>query len=481
MQRFEDALTEEAGFSRRKLLIGGLLGAFAGLGAALAIPVFSLGPAPGRSLFETSWREGASLAPPDGTPEAVADLPLGGVFTVFPNGDASDPNSATLLIRVEPELLELDPTAAGWAPDGYVAYSKICTHAGCPVGLYRASQHTLICPCHQSEFDVLRGAQPISGPAARPLPQLPIARRADTVRESVELITTGQARRIADQPLQPSRRLAAIIERAMHFDPAERFADMRELAHALAGVRGRRALWPWRSSPEPVHARAVASPLRTKARQAPLKAPEGSGRGLSWALGATVIACSIGAPVWAWWSVRRPRLPAAISVTAPLVSSAAPAAAAAPPESACAPTAPPARADGQSSPPAAATGASDPSSDRAAPGMPNSPAPPTSDPPLPERLASHAESAAAAATEPAVPAPVAQFAATGAVGDGPGEPVAPSELAAPAPEVEGVDPGLAPADGGVIDPQDTLDVTLPRLAAPTIGPERGTNGALIFD
>jgi ubiquinol-cytochrome c reductase iron-sulfur subunit len=179
MRRFEDALTDEAGFSRRKLLIGGLLGAFAGLGAALAIPVFSLGPAPGRSLFVTSWREGLALAPADGTPEAVADLPIGGVFTVFPGGDTSDPNSATLLIRVEPELLKLDPAAAEFAPDGYIAFSKICTHAGCPVGLYRASQHTLICPCHQSEFDVLHGAQPISGPAARALPQLPIARRAD--------------------------------------------------------------------------------------------------------------------------------------------------------------------------------------------------------------------------------------------------------------------------------------------------------------
>jgi ubiquinol-cytochrome c reductase iron-sulfur subunit len=179
LERFRDALTEEAGFSRRKLLIGALLGAFGGLGAALAIPVFSLGPAPGKSLFETSWREGSELAPPDGTPAEVAELPIGGVFTVFPNGDTSDPNSATLLIRVEPELLELDPEAAEWAPDGYIAYSKICTHAGCPVGLYRASQHTLICPCHQSEFDVLRGAQPISGPAARALPQLPIARRAD--------------------------------------------------------------------------------------------------------------------------------------------------------------------------------------------------------------------------------------------------------------------------------------------------------------
>src|SRR5262245_28993997 len=63
MQRFEDALTDEAGFSRRRMLIAALLGAFAGLGAALAIPAFSLGPAPGRSLFETSWRKGSALAP----------------------------------------------------------------------------------------------------------------------------------------------------------------------------------------------------------------------------------------------------------------------------------------------------------------------------------------------------------------------------------------------------------------------------------
>lgn len=173
-----DALTEEAGFSRRTLLIRALIGALGGLGAALAIPVFSLGPAPGRSLFETTWRAGARLMPATGEP-AGFDLPLDGVLTVFPNGDSTDPNSATLLIRVAPELLELPDGRAGWAPDGFVAYSKICTHAGCPVGLYRAAQHTLICPCHQSEFDVLRGAVPINGPAARPLPQLQIERQAD--------------------------------------------------------------------------------------------------------------------------------------------------------------------------------------------------------------------------------------------------------------------------------------------------------------
>jgi ubiquinol-cytochrome c reductase iron-sulfur subunit len=175
----EEALTEEAGFSRRKLLILALGGALSGLAAALAIPVFSLGPAPGNALFETAWKAGRKLGLPGGQPVHPDQIPVGGVLTVFPDGDESDPNAATLLIRVEPNLLQLQGQAASWAPDGFVAYSKICTHAGCPVGLYRSRQHTLICPCHQSEFDVLRGAVPINGPAARRLPQLPIQRQPD--------------------------------------------------------------------------------------------------------------------------------------------------------------------------------------------------------------------------------------------------------------------------------------------------------------
>jgi quinol---cytochrome c reductase iron-sulfur subunit len=181
-QRLEDleqALVEEAGFSRRTLLIRALAGTMAGLAAALAIPVFSLGPAPGRALFETAWRQGGRLAAAGSDPIHPDDLPIGGVLTVFPNGDDTDPNAATLLIRVDPGLLKLPADRAAWAPEGFVAYSKVCTHAGCPVGLYRSSEHILICPCHQSEFDVLDGARPISGPAARALPQLPIRLQED--------------------------------------------------------------------------------------------------------------------------------------------------------------------------------------------------------------------------------------------------------------------------------------------------------------
>ena len=174
-----EALTDEAGFSRRRMLQGGLLAAFGGLAAALAIPVLSLGPAPGRSLFETPWKKGSRLVGFDGQPVRADTIPQDGVQTVFPEGYVGSADGQTLLINAGADRLQLEGEAATWAPGGFVAYSKVCTHAGCPVGLYRAAQGQLICPCHQSTFDVMRGAQPVFGPAARPLPQLPIQMEAD--------------------------------------------------------------------------------------------------------------------------------------------------------------------------------------------------------------------------------------------------------------------------------------------------------------
>jgi ubiquinol-cytochrome c reductase iron-sulfur subunit len=174
-----ETLGAEGGFTRRTMLKRLLVGAFAGLGAALAIPVFSLGPAPGRSLFETPWRAGLRLVDEHNEPIRVDDVPLGGIRTVFPEGTPGSGDGQSVLVHVEPELLRLPPDRAAWAPEGFVCYSKICTHAGCPVGLYRAEQHALICPCHQSTFDVLAGATPTYGPAVRPLPQLPIQLQPD--------------------------------------------------------------------------------------------------------------------------------------------------------------------------------------------------------------------------------------------------------------------------------------------------------------
>jgi ubiquinol-cytochrome c reductase iron-sulfur subunit len=175
------ALVDESGISRRRLLVRLLLGALAALGAALAIPLLSLGPAPGRTLFQTAWRPGMRLVNTDGQPVAAENLEIGSITTVFPEG--LDPrltdDAQAVLIRVEAELLKLAPERAEWAPHGFVVYSKLCTHVGCPVGLYLAERHELVCPCHQSIFDVLNGAVPVGGPAARPLPQLPIRLQPD--------------------------------------------------------------------------------------------------------------------------------------------------------------------------------------------------------------------------------------------------------------------------------------------------------------
>lgn len=176
---FQAALNEEAGFTRRKMLLGMLVTALAGLGAALAIPVLSLGPAPGAEQFQTSWRRGLRLVKLDGTPVHADDLAIDSLLTVFPDGAPGSADSQALLIRVPPELLQLAPDRAAWAPNGYVVYSKLCTHAGCPVGLFRATERVLICPCHQSTFDVLAGAKPVFGPAGRALPQLPIHQAPD--------------------------------------------------------------------------------------------------------------------------------------------------------------------------------------------------------------------------------------------------------------------------------------------------------------
>jgi len=164
----------EEPFGRRKLLLK-MLGAAAGaLGLALVFPIRSLGPSPGRSLQRTSWRKGRRLVRDDGRPVKAGELELEGIITVFPEHHTGAADSQTVLIRVDPSSVRAQPGREDWAPEGHIAYSKICTHAGCPVGLYRAATHDLFCPCHQSTFDVLDGARPVSGPATRPLPQLPL-------------------------------------------------------------------------------------------------------------------------------------------------------------------------------------------------------------------------------------------------------------------------------------------------------------------
>jgi ubiquinol-cytochrome c reductase iron-sulfur subunit len=160
--------------TRRTMLVRFAVGAGGTLAAALAIPTLSLGPTPGDSLYRTKWTEGARVVDANNRPIRPEDLQLEGVLTVFPEGEVGSEDSQTQLLRVDERLLQLPDDRLEWAPQGCVGYSKICTHAGCPVGLYRAEAHQLLCPCHQSTFDVLHGAKPVFGPAVRSLPQLPL-------------------------------------------------------------------------------------------------------------------------------------------------------------------------------------------------------------------------------------------------------------------------------------------------------------------
>jgi ubiquinol-cytochrome c reductase iron-sulfur subunit len=164
---------------RRRLLTWvGLSGA--GLFGTMVLSLLrSLGMSPDKSLYSRIWQGGQRLVTMDGKPVLLSSLQPGNMVTVFPEDQIGAERAQTVLIRVKEQLLQLPEARASWAPGGYVAYSRVCTHAGCSVGEFETEQSILLCPCHQSTFDVLRAAAPTSGPAARPLPQLPLYADAD--------------------------------------------------------------------------------------------------------------------------------------------------------------------------------------------------------------------------------------------------------------------------------------------------------------
>jgi len=177
--------TEQTGIARRSLLRRTLALAIGVLPLAALFPLRDLGPAPHRTLRHTTWKKGVRLVEV-GTnrPLKIGDLKIGGLLTVMPEGYQelgveATATSPTLLIRLRPEEVQKQGGRENWTVDGHVAYSSICTHAGCPVKLYEQQTHHLFCPCHQSTFDVLDGCRVLFGPAARSLPQLAISTDAD--------------------------------------------------------------------------------------------------------------------------------------------------------------------------------------------------------------------------------------------------------------------------------------------------------------
>jgi ubiquinol-cytochrome c reductase iron-sulfur subunit len=172
----------EAGLGRRSL-IKRTLGLSVGLvGLSPMLLLRDLGPLPMKELEETSWRTGTRLVTdPGDRPIKASDLEVGAVAQVLPEIPAGKHRSlndiakdAVLLIRLRPEEFQLDAERKSWTYQGIIAFSKICSHMGCAVALYEQQTKHLLCPCHQSTFDVTRAAKVIFGPAARPLPQLAI-------------------------------------------------------------------------------------------------------------------------------------------------------------------------------------------------------------------------------------------------------------------------------------------------------------------
>jgi ubiquinol-cytochrome c reductase iron-sulfur subunit len=169
--------------TRKRLLIAAGTATAGAVGAAAITPALSLGPIWDTGpLDRTPWRRGVRLVDEHAKPMLASQIEERTFYTAFPErADPEDIGSSLVVIRLDPTKLKLPPGRGDWAPRGIVAFSKICTHAGCAVALYRKPTFTplepndaLVCPCHYSTFDPFTGGSVVYGPAGRPLPQLPL-------------------------------------------------------------------------------------------------------------------------------------------------------------------------------------------------------------------------------------------------------------------------------------------------------------------
>ncbi len=190
LAEFEQGATE-SGFGRRKMIRGSLITSLGVLGLPAVVFLADLGPLPGNRPKETVWAKGVRVVNDiSGEPLRLEDVELGqlvngepGVF--FETDDEDHPlyegtellnakaKAAVILVRIDPEDL-VNTESAGKGVDGVLCFSKICTHLGCPISLWEQQTRNLLCPCHQSTFDLSDGGRVVFGPAARPVPQLEI-------------------------------------------------------------------------------------------------------------------------------------------------------------------------------------------------------------------------------------------------------------------------------------------------------------------
>ncbi|MEC4019324.1 cytochrome bc1 complex Rieske iron-sulfur subunit [Streptomyces sp. H27-D2] len=184
----------ESGFGRRRLLRNTMFGAMALLPLSAVVLLRDLGPLPEDKLRTTLWAKGKRLINPNtGEPIRPEDVSVGSLTFAMPEGLEEDDHefnqeiakAALMIIRLQPENIK-DKRELDWSHEGIVAFSKICTHVGCPISLYEQQTHHVLCPCHQSTFDLADGGRVIFGPAGHALPQLRIAVNKDGELEALD-------------------------------------------------------------------------------------------------------------------------------------------------------------------------------------------------------------------------------------------------------------------------------------------------------
>jgi ubiquinol-cytochrome c reductase iron-sulfur subunit len=187
---------EESGIGRRHMIRNSLIGALAALGLPTIVLLRDLGPLPGTSPETTVWRRGMRVVNDvTGVPIKPSEMQIGQLVNAEPdvffprvgrNGKEipsqyegaklqdAKAKAAVILVRMAPDDVHPYPQRRDWGIDGILCFSKICTHLGCPISLWEQHTHNLLCPCHQSTFDLADNGVVVFGPAARSLPQLPI-------------------------------------------------------------------------------------------------------------------------------------------------------------------------------------------------------------------------------------------------------------------------------------------------------------------
>jgi ubiquinol-cytochrome c reductase iron-sulfur subunit len=183
----------DSGIGRRPLIRNSLLGALATLGLPAIVALRDLGPLPEQKLEKTVWRRGMRVVNDvAGTPIRPEEIVIGQLvnaepaifFAVTDDGDPviegaelqqAKAKAAVIVVRMHPDDIKPWKGREDWGVEGILCFSKICTHVGCPISLWEQQTHHLLCPCHQSTFDLADNGKVVFGPAGRHLPQLPLA------------------------------------------------------------------------------------------------------------------------------------------------------------------------------------------------------------------------------------------------------------------------------------------------------------------